>query len=205
MLIPFHTIVEKYGKPNGILHCGASSGQEAKDYSAHVDNVVWIEALPHVYNSLVNNVAQYKHKCILACVSDQDGIEVNFHEANNEGQSSSMLAFGTHAQVHPTVKYIADHKMVTTTIETIYKNHNLSGLDFLNFDVQCAELQVLKGMGDILNDFKWAYLEVNQKPLYKGCALIGEVDRYMGKFNFKRVETRWAGRTFWGDALYVKK
>src|SRR6478609_9030740 len=102
MLIPFETIVQKYGVPKGIIHCGANSGQEAADYAKYVDNVVWIEALPHVYNSLVNNVAQYKHKCILACASDQDGIEVNFHEANNEGQSSSMLALGTHAQVHPT-------------------------------------------------------------------------------------------------------
>ena len=32
MLIPFKSLVKKYGTPKGVLHIGPSHGQEAKDY-----------------------------------------------------------------------------------------------------------------------------------------------------------------------------
>ena len=76
--------------------------------------------------------------------------------------------------------------------------------DFLNIDLQGCERFALKGMGDILYNFKWAYLEVNAKEVYKGCALVGEIDEYLLGFGFKRVETKWCGNTGWGDALYIK-
>jgi hypothetical protein len=63
----------------------------------------------------------------------------------------------------------------------------------------------LRGMGDILHQFKWAYLEVNQQELYKGCALVEDIDMYMIGYGFRRAETKWCGNTGWGDALYIKK
>ena len=40
------------------------------------------------------------------------------------------------------------------------------------------------------------------KEIYKDCAL-GEIDDYLSRFNFKRVETQWSNAG-WGDALYIK-
>jgi hypothetical protein len=59
-------------------------------------------------------------------------------------------------------------------------------------------------MGKLLGDFKWVYTEVNKKETYAGCALIEEVDEYLGLFGFVRVETgAWVGDT-WTDSLYIK-
>jgi hypothetical protein len=80
----------------------------------------------------------------------------------------------------------------------------MDGLDFLNIDLQGAELKALKGMGEVLRQFKWAYLEVNKAELYKGCALVEDIDMYLLGYGFKRVETKWTGAD-WGDALYVKQ
>lgn len=82
--------------------------------------------------------------------------------------------------------------------------HLSEGLDFLNMDIQGAELKALRGMGDILKQFKWAYLEVNKAELYKGCALVEDIDLYMLSYGFRRVETSWTG-AMWGDALYCHK
>jgi hypothetical protein len=46
--------------------------------------------------------------------------------------------------------------------------------------------------------------EVNKEEVYKDCALIDSLDKYLDGFGFKRVETDWAGWT-WGDAFYIKQ
>lgn len=204
MLIDFNTIVRKYGKPNGILHIGANRGQEAEEYNKYCKNVVWVEALPHVFNDLVKNVSKYGHTCIQACVSDTEGQKVTFHESNNESQSSSMLNLGTHKTAHPEVKYVKDYEMVTTTIKALYRDHDLKGLDFLAMDIQGAEMMALKGMGDLLKEFKYAYLEVNTNYVYEGCALLPEIEKYLNGYGFQKREERIFKSWFWGDAIFTR-
>lgn len=76
--------------------------------------------------------------------------------------------------------------------------------NFLNIDIQCAELLALKGMTKVINNYDYIYLEVNKEHLYKDCALIDEIDSFLNTFNFTRVETFWTDYN-WGDALYIKK
>jgi FkbM family methyltransferase len=45
-------------------------------------------------------------------------------------------------------------------------------------------------------------LEVNNAYVYKNCALVHEIDDYLMKYNFKRIETKWTNEN-WGDALYI--
>jgi hypothetical protein len=49
---------------------------------------------------------------------------------------------------------------------------------------------------------KAIYLEVNEKELYKNCGLIGDIDIYLEKYNFKRVKTVMTEHG-WGEALYI--
>lgn len=204
MLIDFRKLFPKYGiKPKGVLHVGANVGEEAPVYDEiGIKDVVWIEANPEMIPQLRLNVEKYKHKVISALIGDVEGLELNFHISNNASQSSSILELGTHKIAHPEVNYVKD---------VVLKMHRIDqfrtcwgGFDFLNIDLQGAELKALRGMGDLLTQFKWAYLEVNKEELYKGCALVGEIDTYMLGFGFKRVETKWCGNTGWGDALYIK-
>lgn len=213
MLIPFKDIVRKYGKPNGILHLGANVGEEMEAYyQAGVEKVIWIEANPHLFPILKTNIRPYRSmgvytKAFPFCVGDEEK-EVTFHISNNAGQSSSYLDLGTHKTAHPEVHYVEDIQMKMERLDKFMNSgpeRYWGELDFLNADLQGAELKALIGMGDHLNKFKWAYLEVNKEELYKGCALIGEIDAYMKGFGFKRVETKWAGATGWGDALYIKR
>jgi len=205
MLINFENLVHKYGKPKGILHVGANRGQEAEEYHrAGVKNVVWVEALQHVYGDLVSNVSKYGHTCINACVSDIEGRKVVFHESNNESQSSSYLELGTHKTAHPEVRFLKDHEMTTTTIEELYKNHSLSGLDMLVMDIQGAEMDALKGAVSRLPEFKIVYLEVNTQHVYEGCALLPEIDKFLRGHGFEKREERIFKQWGWGDAVFVR-
>lgn len=204
MLIPLKKLSNRYGvKPSGVLHIGGNRGEEAPQYSeAHVKKVIWVEANPEIFTQLQANIKGYPgHSAVLACVGDIDGEEVTFHVANNEGQSSSYLELGVHKKQHPTVSYIADIPMTTKRIDSL--GLDLSGIDYLSMDIQGAEGKALRGMGDLLRQFKWLYIEVNRAEVYKGCPNVNELDLFLNGFGFKRAATEWCG--FWGDALYIKR
>ncbi len=64
---------EHIKKSNGVLHLGAHAGQEALNYYSFNKPVVWVEAMPHVFDRLVENVSQYHNqKAICALITDLD-------------------------------------------------------------------------------------------------------------------------------------
>lgn len=206
MLIDFRKLFPKWRiKPKGVLHIGANVGEEAPVYhELGIENVIWIEANDAIFHKLQENIRKYPGQvAIKACVGDEER-EVTFHVSNNGSQSSSVLELGTHKIAHPEVHYVDHVTMNMHRVDSFLDDQILKDYDFLNLDLQGAELMALRGMGDLLKNFKWAYLEVNKAELYKGCALIEDLDTYLLGYGFKRVETMWCSDTGWGDACYVR-
>lgn len=209
MLIPFKELFARHNiQTPGVLHLGANTGQEAQAYEDHhIPRVIWVEALPHIYTQLVTHLKRFPgHIALLACLSDKDNERVGFNIASNGAQSSSFLEFGTHKQEHPTVHFVGRVTMITKRLDTLLTQNKLEvGEDwFLNADLQGAELLALKGMGDLLKKFKYAYIEVNARELYKGCPLVGEIDDYLAGFGLVGVETKMTG-SGWGDKLFIRE
>ncbi len=206
MLIDFRTLIAKYNfTPNGILHIGAHEGQEAEVYDEICQgDVVWIEANPELYKRLLRHLENYPRQIgIHALVSDTDGLKMDFNISSNDGQSSSILELGTHSIVHPEVTYVNKIELTSSRVDMI--DYDFDGLDFLNIDLQGAELLALKGMGDLLNQFKYLYLEVNWAELYKGCVLFPDLCIWLKGKGFKAVEWQEAGNTKWGDCLFMRR
>mgnify|MGYP003650969713 CR=1 FL=1 len=180
---------------------GANVGEEAPVYlELGIKRQIWIEANPKIFKKLVVNLANNPEALCYWFAAGDEHKQTILHESNNGSQSSSILELGTHLVAHPEVNYVGDIEVPMMRLDS-FRFHDC---DFLNMDIQGAELKALRGMGDLLHQFKWAYLEVNKEELYKGCALVGEIDEYLKGFGFTRVETKWCGNTGWGDALYVK-
>ena len=210
MLIPFQELFARHRvRPQGVLHLGANEGQEAAAYhKQRISTVIWVEALPDVCVRLEKHLLQWPghHKVLCACVSDMDGVGVQFHVANNQAQSSSFLEFGTHTKEHPSVKWVRHETLHTVRVDTLFAKHGVELLGddwFLNVDLQGAELLALRGMGDLLRHFRWAYIEVNERGLYKGCPLVGDVDAFMDHHGFTGAEVRMTDFG-WGDKLYIR-
>jgi FkbM family methyltransferase len=210
MLIPFDKLLPRHGvNPKGILHIGASTGQEAEVYSAlNIRPVIWVEALPSIFLQLKNHIAKYRdHYALLACVSDVTGEVVKFNVASNDGQSSSMLEFGTHAKEHPTVRFVDQLTLTTTRMDELLWNsgysHRITEGWMLNVDLQGAELKALRGLGEFIYRFDSVYIEVNRAELYKNCPLVEDIDAYLAGFGFVGVESKFTNHG-WGDKLYVR-
>ena len=205
MLIDFKHLSQKYKfQPEGVLHIGASTGQEAQAYhELGVKRVIWIEAIPAVYADLCRNIRKYPgHEAVQACISDKTGESVKFHISSNESQSSSMLEFGTHSEVHPDVTFVDEIELKTSRVDDL--GLDLECIDFLNIDLQGCELLALRGMGSLLSQFKFAYLEINEKELYKCCPLFGELNSWMRGAGFSFKEKKMCGGFGWGDAFYMR-
>jgi FkbM family methyltransferase len=207
-MISFDYLVDKHKLDiKGVLHLGASTGQERDAYDTYCKGkVMWVEAIPRVYLDLQQNIKPYPQQTAYnACLSNVDGDEVVFNVSNNESQSSSILELGVHALIHPEVHYIEQIAMKTQRVDTLLKDVDVSTINFLNVDLQGAEHLAIEGMGDLIKNIDYALLEVNMKETYKGCMLIEELDYFMLQRGFERVETgEWVAET-WTDALYIRK
>jgi FkbM family methyltransferase len=205
MLIPFSKLQSRFNvRPKGIVHVGGNRGEEASQYdAAGIKKVIWFEADPEVFVKLEETLKKYpSQKGYNYCISDQDGKESPFHIANNGGQSSSLLQLGTHKKQHPEVHYVKDINVVTRRIDAL--DIDFSDCDYLSADTQGSEMLVLKGMGDMIRQFKWVYLEINKAAVYVDCPHVNDLDSYLNKHGFRRVFTaQWIGD--WTDALWIKK
>lgn len=208
MLIPFDELFRKYQiKPNGVLHVGANSGQEAETYQRlGITDVVWIEALPEIYEKLLIHLRGFPtQRAYRGCISDVSDQTVTFHVASNDGQSSSMLEPTQHCIEHPSVKFNRQVELQTIRLDHLLRVAGVQvGPDwFLNLDLQGTELLALKSLGHLIHQFKYAYVEVNNSELYKGCAFVHQIDDFLEPLGFQPRQTRWTGNG-WGDRFYSK-
>lgn len=203
MLIPLHQLVKKYNiKFRGILHVGAHECEELKDYEIYLprNKILWIDALP---NKVRMCKELYPNLLIRNAIVSDTVEKIRFNVSNN-GQSSSILDLGLHKYFHPDVHYIGYIEGETQLLKNILCDYEID-YNFLNFDIQGAELKALKGMEPYLSKVDYLYTEVNSDYVYKGCALITELDDYLKQFGLYRVETKWCGELRWGDAFYIRK
>ena len=207
MLISFleidNILKSKNIKISGAFHIGAHECEELSFYNnlgLTNSDVVWIDAIP---TKVVENKNKGIPNIYNAVITDKDDEDVIFNISNN-GQSSSVLNFGTHSNEHPSVIYVDKLYQKSITIDTFLERNNIdiTKLDFWNFDIQGAELMALKGAIKSIKYAKVLYLEVNEKELYKNCGLISDIDDFLSKYNFKRVLTEMT-RHGWGDAVYI--
>jgi len=202
MLISLNELVKKYNiNFKGILHVGAHECEELNDYLRYlpIEKMLWVEALP---GKVTLCKERYPNVLIENAIVSDVLEKVRFNVSNN-GQSSSILEFGLHSHFHPHVHYINQFESETKLLKDILPKYDIE-YNFLNFDIQGAELKALKGMEEYLNKVDYLYTEVNSDYVYKGCALVTELDDYLLQFGLHRVETNWT-EFKWGDAFYIRK
>ena len=107
MLINIRELVRNFNMNiSGILHIGAHECEELNDYlSVGIDknNIYWIEGQKNLVKQMTNKgISNIFH----GLIDNEDDKEVVFNISNN-GQSSSILEFGSHLQHHPHVHYIS--------------------------------------------------------------------------------------------------
>jgi FkbM family methyltransferase len=204
MLFDVSELVRFWGiTPKGVLHVGAHKAEEWPLYQAHSwTPIIWVEGQAELAESLVNSLPKEENEIIQAYVWSASGVEKTFNVASN-GQSSSLLEFGSHSINYPEIKFQEALNIRTKRLDEVLSGD--STFDFVNIDLQGVELEALIGLGRYIQQVKWIYTEVNRREVYIDCTNVIKLDRYLKSFGFSRVATRWCLGKGWGDALYIQK
>lgn len=199
--------VDKYIiKRRGVIHVGANDGAECKLYNKMgFADVLWIEPIKEVYDKLCYNIANYPNQHALNMGIHDTLTTAVIHVSSNQGQSSSILAFGTHKDLRPDIIYVRDEEIVMMRMDQILNKDYAKRFNLVVVDVQGVELNVLKSFGELLSGIDYIYTEVNTEESYKGCSLLPEIDEYLSGYGFNKVKQFIDKKWHWGDAFYVKK
>lgn len=208
MLFTFQELQKHLKKPvKGVIHVGAHKAEEHTFYKSNgIEKTVWVEANPMLLNDILSRTILSPGQSVhLAAAHERDFDVVRLNVANN-GESSSILDLDYHKTAHPHIHYVGYVDIPTRRVDSIMikGGYCIEEFNFMNIDVQGAELLVLKGSTALLDKtVDYIYTEVNEKSLYKDCALIGELDIFLSEYGFERVITKMTDYG-WGDALYSK-
>ena len=197
-------------KITGVIHIGAHFGEEFETYENNdIKDLIFFEPVPVTFNKLKEKLSGKAILVNTALGNTVGKITMNVETANN-GQSSSILKPALHLTQYPHIKFDDTVEVDITTLDNFMFEFLSSECMFgdckynmINIDVQGYELEVFKGAEKTLEIIDYIITEVNRDIVYHQCAFVDELDEYLFKYNFKRVETTWDGKT-WGDALYVK-
>ena len=194
---------------SGVIHVSANAGQERSQYASHGLDVVWIEPIHEMLESLRSNLAAYPRQRALEClVTDRDDAEYEFHIASNDGQSSSIFALKEHRDVWPDVEFTRAIKLKSMTWPTLLASEGIdpSGFDALVMDTQGSELLVLKGAEPILHHLEYVKTEVPDFEAYAGCCRLADIDTFLTAHGFAEfTRNEFARRTGGGhyyDVVY---
>jgi FkbM family methyltransferase len=200
--------IEPYLKNlKGAIHVGANIGEERDWYQRlGFTRVIWFEPNKELFPKLLENLKEFPTQMAFNIGIHDFLREGILHISNNAGQSSSLLELGLHSKYHPDVVYVKDQNVILTRLDYFLEDKELqiNDFNFLNVDVQGTELNVLRSLGDQLRRLDYVYLEVNDEEIYKGCALLPQIDEYLSMFSFLRLKTK-INKGHWGDAFYIKE
>jgi len=189
--------------PNSILHIGAHTAEEKSDYEINgwgSNGIIWVEAQSELCKTIP--IRPKTNDKVLNCLAwNENEQDLNFKTSNN-GQSSSILNFGTHKQTYPSINFIAETTLKSSRLDSILNEND--NFDLINVDVQGVEKEALEGLGNLITKAKYIYSEVNKERVYENCTLIKDLDLLLNDFGFKRVVTKLVHGAGWGDALYIK-
>jgi FkbM family methyltransferase len=208
MLIPFEQvynfIVSNGRTIKGVLHLGAHNCEEKYDYNKYGiedSKIIWIDGNETLVNNMKNKGVQNIYH---ALINDEEK-DIEFKITNN-GQSSSILDLGIHKDLYPHIVVTDTQIQKTIRLDTFFEKNSIdpTKYDFWNLDIQGTELNALKSAEKYLKHVNYIYTEANTKEIYKGCALLPEMDYYLAQHGFARLAFQEYENHGWGDAFYVR-
>lgn len=199
-------------KSTGVLHLGAHVGQESNYYHSLNKPVVWVEAMPNVFEKLIENIDKYHNQqAINALITDIDNQIYNFNVSNNwDGVSSSIFEFGDYGSgknsLWPNLNLtmIKQIQLTSIKLDSLFEKNNIDpkSYDFWVLDLQGAELLALKGADDSIKYCKTIYVEISQEEVYKNGVLYIDLKNFLDTKGFYPL---YEPKEIHDDVIFIRK
>jgi FkbM family methyltransferase len=227
-MLDFNKLIEKYDiKIKGILHIGAHEGGETLTYvKAGIKNVLLVEANPFRFINLTEslNTGRYcvwcsplkyeyfnesesqilkGYKVYNYAVSDRDEGTITFNLSNYDGGTDSIFKINEWGRDSSWVPYEHTSQIDVPTITLDKLVEDKETYNFLNMDVEGAELLVLSKSTEVLKNLDCIMLETQDKIRFEGSCTREELIEFLKPHGFELKEYYDTGKE-WGDCLFIK-
>lgn len=192
--------------PSGILHVGAHLAEESSEYESNgcYDRgmVIWVEAQSELCQIMRTNLDPSKNLVINCVAWQSDGEKLPFYLASSS-ESSSLFKFESHSDIYPDIKALQKREVLSSRLDSVIPKD--LDFNFLNLDLQGAELNALMGMGKLIEQVNYVYSEVSSIPLYSNGANFVAINEWLTKNGFVFVFKRMIPFKGWGDGFWIRK
>lgn len=175
-------------KIKGIIHAGLNDGEEVYSYKdLGIAHIIGFEPLPFAAEKAAK---EHGIRVVQVALSDKTGYETLL-VTRGDGKGSSIyepILDSEEVKKNWTDNaVIVDRIKVKTMPFALWlqsSDINIDDYDCLVLDTQGNETEVLKGMGQYLDNFKYLSLELSREPVYKGETPAEEVCSWLGERGF---------------------
>lgn len=227
MMIDFENLIKRINV-RGVIHVGAHEGGETVNYVKNrISDVVLIEANPDRFKNLTESINTGRH-CVWCsplryeyfnqdeaeilkkyipynyAITDRESGTIKFNLSNFDGGTDSVFKindWGTNSSWAP-YQHIAEIEVPTTTLDKLIQDKQK--YNFLNIDVEGAELLVLKGAIKLLKNVDAIILEAQDRVRFEGSCTRQEITDFLQTHGFTLDHYQDTGN-HWGDCLFLKK
>jgi FkbM family methyltransferase len=150
--------------PNSVLHVGGNHAEEAEDYE--IQNwlpVYWIEPIPTLASEMRSRLDPRNHHILEYAAWDKSIGRIKMHLAS-DSMASSLLSLDKKRNIYKKRAEISTLEVTAIRLDELFANAEYP--DFVNLDIQGAELKALNGMGNLIGKVKWIYCEVSMNQIY---------------------------------------
>lgn len=179
-------------KIKGVVHVGASEGQEIPWYLDHMYMpIIAFEANPFVFSKLHQIYGKVATCSPFALGASNGELKLLLPEGNDYEKSSKYYPIETEGHDWTKVPMTGDIMVPLVRFDTWARQHedviNMTAYDTLVIDVQGMELEVIKGFGRYLGGFHFLVVECSAHPVYDGEASAEEVINYLASKGFVQL------------------
>lgn len=187
---PDHGVVPYYLKTldiDAVIDIGANEGQYAQSLRAggYRGRIISFEPLSKPFRNLeakCRNDSQWQSFNL--GIGDEDKlITINVSESS---VFSSLLQIGDYVKsIQPTSIQVTTEQISIRRFDSIYEQLHLNGNKvWLKSDTQGYEMNVLKGLGCMINEVVAMQLELSLIPIYQGQPTMNKVIEYLNDCGF---------------------
>jgi FkbM family methyltransferase len=185
-----------------IFDIGSLNGIESVKFTEKIKNCV-----VHTFEP---NLESYKN--VILSTEGIDNIYVhNLGVSNFNGKSDFYITYdnmGASSLLEPSILQKTGSNVSKTEVDVIKlddwcQKNKINKIDLLWMDVQGSELNIFKGMGNLLNSVKGIYVEYSMIPYYKNGSNKEDVIDYLSKYNFKMIFQK-NHDSYEGDFIFIK-
>ncbi|PQJ78486.1 FkbM family methyltransferase [Polaribacter porphyrae] len=203
---------------------GACEGLSSVRYNSIFPNskAYVFEPVPNNYKKIINNIEKFnlKNAQVFELGLSSEKGEATFYVSsgnpkNKEKPLDNSTSFGNKSsslykpsktkEVHPWLEFNEEITIKTDTFKNFCLDQKINTIDFIHMDVQGAELMVLQGAKDMINNINSIWLEVEKIELYENQALKEDIEQFFSDKDFICLLNKVnhiAGDQFWVNKNY---